>query len=243
MEMRVVFVTSPTLTKTIRIFCVALILLGVLFFVGIFTANSRPATSTGLPLSGITVVIDPGHGGYDPGVTRENIAEKYVVLEISFALRDYLQAGGARVVMTRESDRDLLVLPTAGPKKKQDMKHRLFIIDSASPDLVISIHANAIPAPRCCGAQVFYRADCEKGKRLAEMIQTELTNVLKNTDRQANPGNYLILNEVGVPAALVESGFLSHPAERVLLSDVEYQSQLAWAVYLGITRFLNASSL
>ncbi|MBS4030539.1 MAG: N-acetylmuramoyl-L-alanine amidase [Clostridiales bacterium] len=240
--MRVVFVSSPALIKTIRISCVALVLLGALFFAGIFTANSRAVTSTGLPLSGITVVIDPGHGGYDPGVTRDNIEEKNVVLGISYALRDYLQTGGARVVMTRESDRDLLVLPTAGPKKKQDMKHRLFIIHSASPDLVVSIHANAISAPRWRGAQVFYNADCETGKRLAELIQTELANVLKNTDRQAKPGNYLILNEAGVPAVLVESGFLSNPAERELLSDEEYQSQLAWAVYLGITRFLNTPS-
>lgn len=241
--MRVVFVASPSLNKTVRISCVALILLGVLFFVGIIKANSTAVSSTKLPLSGITVVIDPGHGGYDPGVIRENIEEKNVALGISYALRDYLQSGGARVVMTRESDRDLLVLPTAGPKKKQDMKHRLFIINSASPDLVISIHANAISAPRWRGSQVFYNADSNEGKRLAEIIQTELANVLKNTDRQVKPGDYLVLNEVNVPAALVESGFLSNPAERVLLSDEEYQSQLSWAIYLGITRFLSTPSL
>lgn len=238
--MRVIFVTSPSLTKTIRIFCVSLILLGVLFFAGTFISNTRLVTSKGLPLSGITVVIDPGHGGYDPGVIRQNVEEKFVVLGISFALRDYLQSGGARVVMTRETDRDLLVLPTAGPKKKQDMKHRLFIIHSASPDVVVSIHANAISASRWRGAQVFYDADCERGKRLAEMIQTELASVLKNTDRQAKPGDYLILNEVDVPAILVETGFLSNPAELILLGDEDYQSQLAWAVYLGITHFLNS---
>lgn len=241
--MRIVFFSSPSLLKIIRISCVALILFSVLLCAGILTANLRPVTSTGLPLSGITVVIDPGHGGYDPGVIRENVEEKHVVLGISYALRDYLQTGGARVVMTRESDRDLLVLPTAGPKKKQDMKHRLFIINSASPDLVISIHANAISASRWRGAQVFYNDDCEQSKRLAEIIQTELVNVLINTDRQAKPGNYLILNEVDVPAALVESGFISNPAERELLSDEEYQSQLAWAMYLGIIRFLNTPSL
>ncbi len=238
--MRIVFLVLPSLAKTMRISSIALILLGIIFFICTYLTNSWPAASMGLPLSGITVVIDPGHGGYDPGVVRENVEEKDIVLGISFVLRDYLQAGGAKVVLTRESDRDLLVLPTAGPKKKQDMKHRLFIINSASPDLLVSIHTNAISGSRWRGAQVFYSNDCEKGKLLAEAIQAELVSVLKNTDRQAKPGNYLILNEANVPAVLVESGFLSNPAERMLLTDERYQSQLAWAVYLGILRFLNA---
>ena len=59
-----------------------------------------------LPLVGEVFVLDPGHGGYDPGVMQDNVLEKQIVLEIALKLRHYLQSAGARVVMTRETDRD-----------------------------------------------------------------------------------------------------------------------------------------
>lgn len=191
----------------------------------------------GLPLAGKTFVIDPGHGGYDPGVMRNNVEEKIVALSISLYIRDYLQSAGARVVMTREIDKDLLVIPTAGPKKVQDMKNRLKIIREAKPHLLISIHANSISSERWHGAQVFFKQDCENSKLLADMIQQELARFLANTDRVIKPGNYLILNEVEMPAVLVETGFISNPVEARQLLDSQYQSKVAWAIYLGITRY------
>lgn len=198
------------------------------------------ASLKGLPLTGKVVVIDPGHGGYDPGVIRDEIEEKKVVLEIALKLRAYLQGAGARVVMTRETDRDLLVLPTAGPKKQQDMQNRLKVLKEAAPDFVISVHANAISSPRWSGAQVFYKEDCEESKRLASAIQNEMKRVLKNTERVEKPGNYLILNESVAPAVLVETGFLSNRQEALLLVDEEYQVRVAWSVYLGILSYLDA---
>jgi len=196
-----------------------------------------PAVRPGLPLSGRVIVLDPGHGGYDPGVFRHRVAEKELNLAVSLVLRDYLQGGGARVVMTRETDHDLLTLPAAGPKKKLDMKNRLAIIRAAHPDLLISIHTNASPSPLWSGAQVFHKQDCTEGRKLAVLIQEELTRVLENTDRLAKGADYLILNESGVPAALVEIGFISNPHEARLLADERYRLRLAWAVYLGIISY------
>jgi N-acetylmuramoyl-L-alanine amidase len=241
-------ITVFALPKTRRklIFGVIAILLALLIFPVLraslkyleATQHEEPVTG-GLPLMGKTFVIDPGHGGYDPGVWCNDVEEKIVVLGISLALRDYLQSSGARVVMTRESDRDLLVLPTAGPKKKQDMKNRLNIIKDANPDLLISVHANSISSSIWHGAQVFYNPDCDASKMLAELIQQELARVLDNTDRMAKPGNYLILNEVDMPAIIVETGFISNPREAALLTDPEYQSKVAWSIYLGIIRQLD----
>lgn len=200
------------------------------------------ASLRGLPLTGKTVAIDPGHGGYDPGVIRDEIEEKKVVLEIALKLRNYLQGAGARVVMTRETDRDLLVLPTAGPKKQQDMQNRLKVLEEASPDLVISVHANAIDSPRWSGAQVFYKINCEESKRLAAAIQAEMKRVLKNTERVEKPGDYLILYKAGAPAVLVETGFISNPGEARLLIDKEYQTKVAWSIYLGILSYLDEAS-
>jgi N-acetylmuramoyl-L-alanine amidase len=208
----------------------------ILFFLRGELVDNQPAVQPGLPLSRRTVVIDPGHGGYDPGVFRRSLVEKNLNLAISQVLRSYLQGGGARVVMTREADYDLLVLPAAGPRKRLDMKNRLAIIKAAQPDLLISIHVNASPSPLWSGAQVFYMRNCADGRKLAVLIQEELARVLRNTERLAQEGDYFLLNEAGVPAALVEAGFISNPAEARLLADSSYRSRLAWAIYLGIVR-------
>ncbi|MCW3490626.1 N-acetylmuramoyl-L-alanine amidase [Dethiobacter alkaliphilus] len=239
--MRVTFYFTPKVDRRARILiCLVLILAAVLLLQTVL-GRSSTAMVSGLPLTGKTIVIDPGHGGYDPGVASNNITEKVVALGISVALRDYLQSAGARVVMTRETDRDLLVLPTAGPKKNQDMKNRLKIIEDANPDLLISVHANAISAPRWRGAQVFYRGDCEASRMLAQLLQQELIRVLENTNRKAKPGDYLVLNKSKVPGAMVETGFISNPEEAGLLSDPHYQSKVAWAIYVAINQYLDTT--
>ena len=234
--MRLIVMLSPIVGKRVRLLFALLVLLALMLPVVRFGRWSN-STVAGLPLAEKTFVIDPGHGGYDPGVIRNSVEEKNVVLDISLALRDYLQSAGARVVMTREIDKDLLVLPTAGPKKKQDMKNRLFIIRQAEPDMLISVHANAIGSYRWRGAQVFYSADSADSKVLAEMMQQELTRVLANTDRQAKTGDYLLLHEIDVPTVIVEVGFISNPEERRLLETQNYQSKVAWSIYLGIMRY------
>jgi N-acetylmuramoyl-L-alanine amidase len=214
-----------------------LLILTILFFLHGKLADNQSAVQPGLPLSGRGIVIDPGHGGYDPGVFRRSLTEKNLNLAISLVLRDYLQGGGARVIMTRETDRDLLALPAAGPLKRLDMKNRLAIIRAANPDLLVSIHINASPSPLWSGAQVFHKRDCTQGRKLALFIQEELTRVLQNTTRLAQEGDFFLLNEAGVPAALVEAGFISNPVEARLLADERYRLRLAWAVYLGIIRY------
>lgn len=235
--MRIVFLLpyNSRIKKAVQIlllFCAAALLLPSVWSYG------YPVVRPGLPLAGKTIVVDPGHGGYDPGVFRGELEEKEITLAISLILRDYLQGGGARVVMTREADYDLLTLEVAGTKKTEEMRQRKELINAAEPDLLISIHVNAISSSRWSGAQVFYNKDCDNGKRLAESIQDELARVLKNTDRMAKAGNYFMLKETEAPlAALVETGFLSNPKEASLLAQKHYQNRVAWAVYLGITRY------
>jgi len=217
----------------------AVLLLALAMFSREIVARTDTVMLQGLPLSRKIVVIDPGHGGYDPGVTTGSLKEKDIVLAISLILRDYLQSGGAYVVMTREQDNDLLILPTAGPKKTQDMKNRKEIINNANPDLVISVHVNSISSSRWRGAQVFYSADSNKSKRIALLIQDELTRVLKNTNRSAKPGQYYIVNETNATAVLVEAGFISNSEEAKLLTDKDYQQKVAWAIYMGINRYFS----
>ncbi len=209
---------------------------GILLWCGNLDGRVSPAQAV-LPLSGRIICVDPGHGGYDPGTIRNGIQEKDIVLKIALCLRDYLQQGGAWVVLTREKDLDFLEI-TAGPKKRLDMKNRCQIIEEGGGELLISIHANCISSSIWRGAQVFYREGSEEGKLLASAIQNELIRILKNTDREAKSGDYYILRETSIPGVIVEAGFLSNPEEAELLNSPEYQKKIAWAIYLGIISYL-----
>ncbi|MCR3921159.1 MAG: N-acetylmuramoyl-L-alanine amidase [Firmicutes bacterium] len=229
-----------------RKFCLGFLIFLILAIVIPLTRLALPVSSTatlgGLPLAGKTIVLDPGHGGYDPGVMNNNVEEKNIVLEISLHLRDYLQAGGARVVMTRETDKDLLVVPTSGPKKREDMKNRMLLVESTNPELFVSLHANAIGSAQWHGAQVFHKSEHEPSKIVAEIVQQELIRILANTDRVIKPGNYYVLNEANRTAILVECGFISNPSEARLLSDSTYQAKVAWAIYVGILKYYHQTS-
>ncbi len=223
-----------------RLFLLLLVFLLLVYSVFSWLAYRRGKTYPAhalLPLSGVVIGVDPGHGGYDPGSMQETAIEKDVVLAISLYLREYLQQGGARVVMTRETDTDLLELPVAGPKKQQDMHNRLTILKNSRVALLVSVHANSFPASHWRGAQTFYQDGKENDKILADCIQSELTRVLQNTDRIVKSGNFFILREMEVTGALVEVGFLSNPSEAQLLLTSDYQKKIAWAIYTGIIRY------
>jgi N-acetylmuramoyl-L-alanine amidase len=190
--------------------------------------------------SGLCVVIDAGHGGDDPGkVGVDNVLEKDINLQIALILKNYLENEGIRVVMTRE-DEGGLYDADASNKKVQDMKRRIEVIDATEPDITVSIHQNSYPEEYVHGAQVFYYTDSAEGKLLAEEIQAQLiekadpenTRVIKAND------SYYMLKKTSVPIVIVECGFLSNREETEKLCTAEYQDRIAWAVHMGIVRYL-----
>lgn len=106
-----------------------------------------------------TIVIDPGHGGNDPGKVGINQAlEKDVNLEIALKLKKYLEQQDIHVVMTRQEDKGLYE-ETDTNKKVKDMKQRLSIMEQSKPALVVSVHQNSYPEESIRGVQVFYYRD------------------------------------------------------------------------------------
>lgn len=193
-----------------------------------------------LPLSGQIIVLDPGHGGPDPGAVQGEAIEKDISLSVSLKLRDYLQQQGALVVMTRETDIDLADKELKGysRRKVQDLKRRLELINHSEADFFASIHLNAIPSSKWKGAQTFYSGQFKESKRGAKFIQEELRRNLENTNREAKISNSIyILKNSEVPGVLVEIGFLSNPTEREMLRQEEYQEQVAASIYQGIMRY------
>ena len=192
------------------------------------------------PLTGVTIMIDPGHGGMDGGAGSEPALEKDIALSVSEKLREFLNGQGAVVLMTREKDTDLADEETKSvrTRKSEDLKKRKQLINESSADLFVSIHLNAIPAEQWRGAQTFYSPHMPENKQIAADIQKELKGNLGNTDRQpAEIGHVYILKEADIPGALVEIGFLSNPAERRLLENEDYQEKTAASISRGILRY------
>lgn len=186
------------------------------------------------------IVLDPGHGGYDPGKIGINDAlEKDVNLAIACLLRDYLEAAGVRVKMTRQED--ISLGDDGGENKKvRDLKKRIEIIESEAPVAAVSIHQNSYPEDYITGAQVFYYVTSKEGKQLAQILQDRLVrDVDPENDREIKDNNtYFLLKKTAVPLVIVECGFLSNWEEATKLCSAEYQDRVAWALYLGIMDYL-----
>jgi len=192
-------------------------------------------------LSDLVVVIDPGHGGFDPGVLEGDIEEADLNLAVALKLRDILERAGAVVVMTRTEDVDLVEKGDReryGSDVRADLMKRIEKVEESGAHLFLSLHCNHFGESRWRGAQTFYNASSEANRILAETIQTELVRVAGETDRQANGQvEIFILKHVTVPAAVIEFGFLSNPRDLKLLQDESYQQLLAMAVFFGLCRY------
>jgi len=189
------------------------------------------------------VVVDAGHGGFDPGKIGVNGAEeKDINLAIAKKVKKYLEAGDVQVVMTRESEAGLYD-ENSSNKKVQDMKRRIEIMEKVQPNLTVSIHQNSYTEEYVHGAQVFYHEQSFAGKRLAELIQQQFRVYADpENKRQIKANNsYYLLKKTAVPIVIVECGFLSNYEEAQKLVSEEYQDCIAWAVYMGIMQYLNST--
>jgi len=207
------------------------------FLAPVFPAPGGPGTSLG----GRTITVDPGHGGYDPGAVRGEVYEKNINLQIALELKKMLEARGAKVVLTRDGDYNLAI---AGLHKREahryDLKKRLEIADLSKASIFVSIHVNCICSRRHGGAEVFFHPWSEKGKILAEFIQSELHTIPGIRKRAAKASQCYVLRNSQIPAALVEVGYLSNGEERKNLLDSQYQLLLAEKICAGIEKFLAA---
>lgn len=189
----------------------------------------------------VCIVIDAGHGGADPGkVGINNVEEKVLNLQIALRVQRLLESEGITVILTRTDDNGLYQ-EGASNKKVEDMRKRCEIITEAMPIFTISIHQNSYPEEYVKGAQTFYYGKSVEGKELAEMIQTSMVERLdKENHREAKANeSYYLLKRTPTPTVIVECGFLSNAQEAVLLTEEEYQEQVAWAIHMGIMQYLS----
>ena len=189
-----------------------------------------------LPLSGKIIVIDPGHGGKDPGTISDTTYEKDINLAISKALEIELSKSGATVIMTRDSDYDLSE-PNARWRKKSDFDNRIELINNSKANLYLSIHLNYLTNSSYYGPQVFYPN--ENTKELATTIKETLNNL--NTDRVIKPipNKTYMYDKLTIPGVLIECGFLSNQEEKNKLITEEYQQKIASLIKDAIIEYFN----
>lgn len=195
-----------------------------------------------------TIILDAGHGGEDGGaVGVDGIVEKDINLAITLKLRDYLEASGYKVIMTRDTDTAIYDNDVEGlkNKKRSDLHNRAKIIkdNSEGNNIFVSIHQNKFPDSKYFGTQIFYSKNDAKSQTLAESIKNSVVGLIQpDNTREIKPADkrIFLLEKSEIPSVVVECGFLSNKEEASKLIKDEYQSQMAFCVYCGITDyFLN----
>jgi N-acetylmuramoyl-L-alanine amidase len=213
------------------------IYLFIIFFGLASTIRNEVVPAFSMPLSKKIVLIDPGHGGWDPGtVSKQNDLEKDINLQISLKLQQFLEQGGAFVLTTRTEDEAL------SKNKSGDMQQRKTIANTTKADILVSIHQNSHPSSKAQGAQVYYFNNSDKSQLLADSVQAQLVSFVDPTNKRLSESSasYYVLKQTTLPAVLVECGFMSNYAELKKLQDDEYQSKIAWAIYMGIIDYFNS---
>ena len=206
----------------------------IILFVMLLTFLISLNVKANLPLSGKLIVIDPGHGGKDPGTVYGGVLEKDINLHISLFLEAVLSKKGASVILTRDGDYDLSS-PNVHRRKQSDFDNRIRLINNSKADLYLSIHINYLEDSQYKGGQVFY---LDENKNLAEYIQAELNKISDKRNIKTMPNIYMY-KRLTIPGVLVECGFISNSIERKNLVNKNYQLKVATAITDGLINYLN----
>ena len=191
------------------------------------------------PVCDRVVILDAGHGLPDEGAESSNgTTESQINLNIVLKVQKLLEQSGCSVVLTRSDENGIYDIESNSirEKKVSDIKNRVKIGNESSGDIFVSIHLNKIPQSQYYGWQTFYNKRSEEGKKLAECLQNGLNDSIDKDNNRVPlsiSGKYIVDN-VEIPMSIVECGFLSNPEEEKLLQTDEYQSRIAWGIYLGI---------
>jgi N-acetylmuramoyl-L-alanine amidase len=195
------------------------------------------------PLEGIRICIDAGHGGQEQwdkvlycGGTRgvaTGQTESDVNLRVSLLLRQYLEAAGAQIVMTRTSDDRC----TGKGSKGEELDYRPNLANSKNSDFFVSIHHNEGVNANTNYTLVFYPKGMESAAPLAENIASAVTKYLGTQPLGARSGSYRILQKIKMPGILVEASFMSNPAEDLRLQSLAYNKLEAKAIATGILNY------
>ncbi len=188
------------------------------------TAAAGSTTSASLPSSSAAlkdkiIVVDAGHGGYDPGTSGKSSIEKNLALTTAKLVASRLANAGANVFMTRSNDTFISLI---GRVNVSEAKHA---------NAFVSIHYNASTSSSANGIASFYYSEA-KDKELAKYIQESMAeNAPSMKDMGVRFGDYYVTRENNQRAVLLELGFLSNAHDEQIVSSNAYQQQISTCIY------------
>ena len=189
--------------------------------------GQKPDVPANGPLVGKLIVIDPGHGGSDPGGSgRQGSVEKELTLDMGTRLRDLLVAAGANVLMTR--DDDSLV----------GLYERPALANLAGADASVSLHLDWYQSRWIHGTGVYYYPVNPASARLAGDVHRALIDGLRLADRGISTEHtFVAIRETTAPSVLVEVAYMTNPTEEKLLLKDSFRQEVAADIYAGLTQF------
>ena len=180
------------------------------------------------PLENLTIVIDPGHGGSDPGAVRNNLKEKDINLEISKKVKSKLKKLGADVYLTREKD------------EYKGLYERVDFAKEKNADIFISIHQNSYldrkNENKKEGTSAFYYN--KESYNLADEIKNAIVKRTKLKDDGTNLASLAVIRTADPVSVLIECGYIANKKESEKLSDSNFQKKLARAIVSGVKNYL-----
>lgn len=181
-----------------------------------------------LSLNKLVIAVDAGHGGTNTGAGGPTgSSEKALALSVSLKLQKVLEQQGAKVIMTRTSE------------KFFDNKERILFYRDSTPDLLISIHLNSAADPiRVSGTSTFYRYI--GFRNLSRTIYKRMLELGLKEYGNTGSFNFMLNSPIEYPTALVETLFISNPEDEMKILDEGFQQQMAEKIMLGIKDFLEA---
>ena len=206
---------------------------------------------SGRPLAALKIVLDPGHGGSDPGAMHHDQREAALNLAIAEVLRPRLEQLGASVILTRDSDGSVL-----GPRvhENDELQARADVANRAGADLFVSIHADASEDPRLAGALTFFGPErgypiiSDRSPRLvaqsrlfARAVQRELVAASGQINLGVQSAPFWTIGAAQMPAVLVEVGFLTNAGDARLLAQAAFRQRLAEGIARGIVAYVQSA--
>jgi N-acetylmuramoyl-L-alanine amidase len=191
--------------------------------------QSASLVESGPHLIGRRIVIDPGHGGDDPGFTVGETTEADVVLDLASRIEGRLAAAGATVYLTR------------GHSQNPSPDQRTAFANDARADLFLSLHVDSHASEHARGVASFYYgtgsgASSTVGEQFANLVRREVIARTGMLDLGSHPKTWDLLRMSRMPAVRLDCGYLSHPVDRLLLLDARLRSTIAHAVLAAVQR-------
>lgn len=194
-------------------------------------------------LKGKIICIDPGHGGTDVGaighIGGKDVYEKNITLSIALPLRDMLTSAGAKVVMTRDTDKDVY-----GPWADADpeLQARCDIANETHADAFVSIHIDSFSNSSVDGTTAYYNAKSSKDLLLAQMMHQATMNSLSIPDRGVKSNDFYVNVYTTMPSVLMEMGFITNDHRVKMLTSSWGPRGIAQSLFNGLVNYFAAIS-